>query len=157
VAGAKVVLDRLPHTFAGQARQSYASAGEDDSGPEASALYGEKISVYVSQEYITDDTEDGSRELFRARDLLAANFMLGLSCSEDSYRGNALPLGDDGYPSIRRGKPVWFSCAVDGAEGDEDFTAHAAGWTSGTTAWLVLAPNSDTVRTLVTALHDATS
>jgi hypothetical protein len=48
--------------------------------------------------------------LFRARDLLTANFMLGLSCSEDSYRGNALPLGDDGYPSVRRGKPVWFTC-----------------------------------------------
>jgi hypothetical protein len=157
VRDAKVVLDRLPQTFAGQARETYATPGEDGSGPDAGAGYGEDVTVNVSEEYLSNDTEDGSPELLNARDLLAANFMLGLSCSEDGYRGNALPLDDEGYPKVRAGQPIWFSCPVDGAEGDEDFTAHAAGWTSGKTAWLILAPDRDAVRSLVTALHSAGS
>ena len=157
VKASRAVLDRLPHTFAGQTRGNYLTPGEDGSGAETGVDYGEDVTVTVSEEYTTDDTADGSRELMTARDLLVATFMLGLACSEDSYHGNALPRGDDGYPKVSAGKPVWFSCAVDAAEGEENFTAHAAGWTSGKTAWLVLAPDSDTVRSLVTALHDATS
>jgi hypothetical protein len=92
-----------------------------------------------------------------ARHLVAARFGLVFAWSKNSYRGNALPSPDNGYAEIPAGEPVWFSCAVDGAEGDEDYKAHAAGWTSGKTAWLVVAPDSKTVRSLITALHKATA
>lgn len=155
VAAAKPVLDRLPPTLGGRTLETYASPGEDGSGPDAGAQYGEDRTVTVSEEYTTEDTADGSEEPMTARDLLAAGFLIGLACDEDQYRGNALPLGENGYPRVAAGEPVWFSCPVDGAEGDEDFTAHAAGWTSGKTAWLVLAPTEEEVRSLVTALHEA--
>ena len=44
---------------------------------------------------------------------------------------------------------------MDGAEGDEDYKAHAVGWVSGKAGWLVIAPTQDKTRTLVTLLHDA--
>ncbi len=52
-------------------------------------------------------------------------------------------------------QPIWFSCRIDGAEGAEDFTGHAVGWTSGKTAWQVVARDERTARQLVTALHEA--
>jgi hypothetical protein len=54
-----------------------------------------------------------------ARHLVAARFGLVFAWSKNSYRGNALPSPDNGYAEIPAGEPVWFSCAVDGAEGDE--------------------------------------
>jgi hypothetical protein len=52
-------------------------------------------------------------------------------------------------------KPVWFSCTVAGAEGDDTFTGAAVGWTSRHAAWLVLAHNPDAARSLVAALRSA--
>lgn len=51
-----------------------------------------------------------------------------------------------------RNQHVWFSCAIDGAEGDEDLTGHAVGWTSGETAWLVVAKDKAAAASLVDAL-----
>ncbi len=51
--------------------------------------------------------------------------------------------------------PAWFSCRIDGAEGAEDFSAQAVGWTSSKTAWLTVGPDDVAVRELVTALHQA--
>ncbi len=42
-----------------------------------------------------------------------------------------------------------------GAEGSEDFTGSALGWTSGRTAWLVVTPSADDTGTLVRALQPA--
>jgi len=52
-------------------------------------------------------------------------------------------------------KPVWFSCEIDGAEGDDNFTGYAVGWTSKHLAWLVVGPDKETTRTAVEALHRA--
>jgi hypothetical protein len=93
-----------------------------------------------------------------ADDLLAANFLLVMACAEGSYQGTARPA-EGGLGPAPGGKPgtkrVWFSCAVEGAEGDENFTAHVVGWTSGKTAWQVLAPDEASLRSLVTAVHAA--
>jgi hypothetical protein len=51
--------------------------------------------------------------------------------------------------------PAWFSCRIDAAEGAEDFSAQAVGWTSAKTAWLIVGPDDAAVRELVTALHQA--
>jgi hypothetical protein len=50
---------------------------------------------------------------------------------------------------------VWFSCRVDGAEGDDEFSGYAVGWTSKKTAWLVVAQDQNATRGFVTALRDA--
>jgi hypothetical protein len=154
---AKPVLDRLPKTLAGQRLQTYASGAEPGRGATAGALYGEKVMLTVSDEYISEDTADGSRTLMSARHLIAARFGLVFACSKNSYRGNALPSPGKGFADIPAGEPVWFSCAVDGAEGDDSYEAHAAGWTSGKTAWVVVAPDSKTVRSLINALQKATA
>jgi hypothetical protein len=52
---------------------------------------------------------------------------------------------------------VWFSCIIDGAEGDDNFTGQAVGWTSKKTAWLVVADTQTTARNLVQALARAGS
>lgn len=152
------VLERMPEKLDGQSRRVLSSDGvdgEDRYGAEASLTYGDPddISVSVSEAYVSQ--EDGETYPISARDALAARFMLGLACGEESYRGNALPLSDEGYPKVKRGEPVWFSCAVDGAEGEEDYRAHAVGWVNGKTAWLVITPTANKTRTLVTLLHDA--
>lgn len=155
---ARAVLERMPETFDGQGRRIVSSDGVDGKdryGAEASLTYGDPddVSVNVSEAYV--GREEGETYRMSAQDVLAAHFMLALACGEGSYRGNALPLSEDGYPKVKRGEPVWFSCAVDGAEGDEDYKAHAVGWVSGKTGWLVIAPTSDRVRELVTLLHEA--
>ena len=154
---AKPVLDRLPKTFAGQRLETYASGAEQGSGATAGALYGEKVMLTVAEEYVSEDTAGGSRTLLSARHLVAARFGLVFAWSKNSYRGNALPSPDNGYAEIPAGEPVWFACAVDGAEGDDSYTAQAVGWTSGKTAWIVVAPDSKAVRSLITALQKATS
>lgn len=151
------VLDGLPASFAGHRKNTTLSGGGEDGGPEAVADYGDDVALTVSEEYSSTDTADGKPQLMTARQLLAANFMLGLACDQSTYQGNALPREDGSFPRAAADEPVWFSCAVDGAEGDEDYQAHAVGWTSGKTAWLALAPDSETLRSLVTATHDAAS
>jgi hypothetical protein len=50
-------------------------------------------------------------------------------------------------------KPVWFSCPINGAEGDDNFTGQAVGWTSKKTAWLVVAKDTTAAAAIVTALR----
>lgn len=157
VKGTRALLDGLPRTFAGHRKETTVSRGEEDTGPQAIADYSDDIALTISEEYSSTDTADGKPQRMTARQLLAANFMLGLACDESTYHGNALPREDGSYPTTSAKEPVWFSCAVDGAEGDENYTAHAVGWTSGKTAWLALAPDSETLRSLITATHSAAS
>jgi hypothetical protein len=67
-----------------------------------------------------------------------------------------------GYPRRRPGviskllsRNVWFSCTIDGAEGDDSFTGHAVGWTSDKNACLVIGQDLKTPQALVSALHRA--
>lgn len=120
--------------------------------------YGQVVSVDLFEEYVTSDTASGEPEPFSANNLLAAGFGLGHACAENTYRGT-LPSHDDfpgpGVTEKPLTKRVWFSCRIDGAEGDEDFTGQAVGWTSKKTAWLVVGRDKRVVRELVTALHRA--
>ncbi len=86
-------------------------------------------------------------------------FGLGLGCAKGSYRGTApRPSYSGGGPAVTR-KPltrnVWFSCTIDGAEGDDSFTGNAVGWTSHQTAWLVVGQDKRTTQAIVDALRQA--
>ena len=55
--------------------------------------------------------------------------------------------------SKKSSKPMWFSCEIDGAQGDENFRGHAVGWISKKAAWLVIAKDEKTARSLITGLN----
>jgi hypothetical protein len=156
------VLQALPETLSGLPREIVRPPGETgeygETGPSAGARFGEQLSLSIFEEFTTTDTEDGEPATMSADNLLAANFLLVMSCAEGSYQGTARPAEGGMGPSVSK-KPVkgsvWFSCPVEGAEGDDDFTAHVVGWTSGKTAWQALAPDEESLRSLVTAAHTA--
>jgi len=163
VQEAEPVLQSMPKRLVGQTRQVYVQPAQKEEGEAYGAnggvAYGEVVSLDLSEEYVTYDTASGKPELFHANNLLAAGFGLGLACAKGSYAGTA-PQHDDfpGPEVIEKPlpRPVWFSCRIDGAEGDESYTGQAVGWTSGKTAWLVVGRDKRVVRKLVTALHRAT-
>ena len=162
VKEAEPLLQDLPESFEGFAREIARPPGETgelgESGPSTGAQYGDQRSLSIAEAFTTTDTEDGKPTTMSAHDLLAANFLLVMACAEGSYQGTARPAegGLGPAPGSKPGKePVWFSCAVEGAEGDEDLTAHVVGWTSGKTAWQVLAPDEASLRSLVTVVHAA--
>ncbi len=155
-AGAHDLMQTLPQTLRGQPLQLDFQPGEVEFGAEASAEYADLASLAVADEYVTGDTESGKPELFRAGDLLAAQFGLGLGCAKDSYEGTIKPLDGGRGPgrggSGRSPSSPWFSCRVDAAEGDEDFTGYAVGWTTTKAAWLLVAEDEKVARALVEAL-----
>ena len=162
VKEAERVLQALPGTLNGSPREIVRPPGETgeygETGPSAGATFGDRVSLSIFEEFTTTDTEDGEPATMSADDLLAATFLMVMSCAEASYQGTARPAEGGLGPAVTGtpGKgPVWFSCRVEGAEGDEDFTAHVVGWTSGKTAWQALAPDEASLRSLVTALHTA--
>ena len=159
-AAARTLLTRLPRELFGETRAVHGGeGGDEEGGASATASYGEAASVRVAEEYVTKDTPSGEPEPLRAAQLLAAGFGLVYACAEGSYEGTApRPAYPGGGPGPAKGpvtEPVWFSCRVDGAEGEEDFTGSALGWTSGRTAWLVVTSGEGDTRTLVRALQDA--
>jgi hypothetical protein len=159
--GARAVLARLPTRLNGQTRETYynSGVGEDPPARDAGAVYGKLASVAVSEEYIDHDKLDPHQAWGRAENLLSAMFGLVLGCAKGSFRGTAHrptnPYGGPGVTDRPTTKPVWFSCKVDGAEGDDEFKGHAVGWTSGKTAWLVVAQDEQVTRAVVTELHRA--
>lgn len=163
VKAAEPIIKRMPTTFAGHRADSFfePATSDHDGGQGASAgvLYGADTGWSIAQAYVTTDTADGQPETMTASDLMGAHFLMGYSCAKGSYRGTAKPAegGLGPAPTDRQSGPVWFSCRIDGAEGDENHTGHAVGWLSGETAWQVLAADARTVRSLVTHLHQATS
>ncbi len=59
-------------------------------------------------------------------------------------------------PTKIQSEPVWFSCRMDGAEGNSALTGQAVGWTGGRkTAWLVIGRDEQFARTLIEALRQA--
>ncbi len=162
--GARTSLAALPAEMNGEARElmptlsdSEEGDGDQEAGELAALSYGQELSVLVS-----DDTVSGQSgtppEVVGAQGKLAAMFGLGYACDPETYEGTIerspeFPV--PGYAQVDAGTPAWFSCRIDGAEGAEDFSAQAVGWTSSKTAWLVVGPDDAAIRGLITALHEA--
>ena len=159
--GARHVLAGMPSTLGGKARhESYNSGeGEDPPARDAGVVYESLGSVAVYEEYATDDTGSGKSGVMSAGSLLSASFGLMYGCATGTYHGTApRPMYTGGGPGTSKhptAKPVWFSCRIDGAEGDDGFSGYAVGWTSKKTAWLVVARDQKTTRLMMAALHEA--
>lgn len=157
VAAAAPLLQALPKAFVGQPRQLYGNDKVNaDGGPYAGVSYGDDVSLTVSEEYLSEDTPSGKAELLTANDLLAAAFNMGLTCAPRTYAGTAPSHGGGVGPAVtgkRSAKPVWFSCRIAGAEGNDNYTGQALGWTSGKTAWLIIGNNEAAVGSIVAALR----
>jgi len=154
-------MDSLPKTLGGETlKASYDRGGEEGFGPRAIATYGDNVAgLTVAEEYMTSQSASGEPELLTADTLLAANFGLVYACAKKSYRGTIKPLRGGygpGFGSKKSSKPMWFSCNIDAAEGDDNFKGHAVGWTSEKAAWLVIAKDEKTARSLITGLHSWT-
>lgn len=155
--GASKLLDALPQTFRGETLETYYAPAEEDFGASAGAQYGQVNAITVFEEYVTSDFESGKPELFEAEQLLAASFGLVYACADGSYRGTIELFGGEEEPNSdvpkRTSKPGWFSCRIDGAEGDENFKGYAVGWTSKKAAWLVIAEDEKAARALIASLE----
>jgi hypothetical protein len=157
--GAARLFNALPQTFRGEKLEVYYQPADsaEESGASAGALYGEKQSITVFDEHVTTDTESGKPELFTADQLLAASFGLVFGCAERSYRGTIEPVeggsGPGFGPSKPSSRPAWFSCRIDGAEGNENFKGYAVGWTSDKAAWLVIAEDEKAARFIIAGLE----
>jgi hypothetical protein len=158
--GAYKLMNALPQTLSGEPLELTYQRGEEEFGAEANAQYGDRASLSVADEYVTSDTESGKPELFSSGDLLAARFGLVFGCAKRSYRGTIKPLDGGlgpGFGSSRESsKPMWFSCEIEGAEGDDNFTGFAVGWTSAKAAWLVIADDKKKARLVIAGLDAPT-
>ena len=158
--GARAVLAKMPTTLGGKAGEVWYKSGDGDDPParDAGVGYGSVGSVAVFEEYATDDTGSGKPGVMSASSLLSASFGLMYGCAKGTYHGTApRPM----YPGGGRGlsvKPMtrssWFSCRIDGADGDDGSSGYAVGWTSKKTGWLVVALDEKTTRALMAALQE---
>ena len=143
----------MPKTLGGKAGEVFYTSGDrDDPARDAGVSYGSLGSVAVFEEYTTDDTASGKPAVMSASSLLSASFGLMYGCAKGTYHGTAphpmYPHGGPGMSEHPLKRPTWFSCRIDGAEGDESFSGYAVGWTSKKTAWLVVAKDEKTARAL---------
>ena len=164
---ARTLLAVLPAELGGEARQYLPklSDSEDFEGEPAGVgdgsavvAYGKDLSLLVSDDAMSGGPETPP-EMVGAQASLAAMFGLMYACDMDTYEGTIERM-PGGYPgpgmaAVDATSPAWFSCRIDGAEGAEDFTAQAVGWTSSKTAWLAIGPDDAALQELVTALHEA--
>ena len=159
---ARTVLEALPAEMDGKAREymptlsdSEEGGSEQEGGEMAALSYAQDLSVLVSDDTIPPGLPP---QVDGAQANLAAMFGLMYSCDPDTYEGTierspewAVP----GMSEVDATSTAWFSCRIDGAEGAEDFSAQAVGWTSSKTAWLTIGPDDAALQDLVTALHQA--
>jgi hypothetical protein len=156
--GALKLLSALPQTFRGEPPEVLSSPAEEEEeyGASASAQYGDDNSISVGDEYTTADTESGEPELLTADVLLAIRLGLVFGCAKGSYRGTIEPSEGGQGPGFESlapsSKTRWFSCRIDVAEGEDDFSGHAVGWTSKKAAWLVIAEDEKAARALIANL-----
>jgi hypothetical protein len=162
--GARTLLAALPAEMRGEPREltptlsdSEEGAGEEEGGEYAAVSYGQDLSLLVSDDAVAGEAGTPP-QVTGAQGKLAAMFGLGYVCDPDTYEGTIeahpeFPV--PGYSEVDDTTAAWFSCRIDGAEGAEDFSAQAVGWTSTKTAWLAVGPDDAAVRELVTALHHA--
>ena len=168
---ARTLLAALPAEMDGRAREymptlsdSEEGEGEQEGGEIAAVTYGQpdpldedqNLSVFVSNDTISPGLPP---QVKGPQANLAAMFGLMYGCDMDTYEGTIERM-PGGYPgpgmaAVDATSPAWFSCRIDGAEGAEDFTAQAVGWTSSKTAWLAIGPDDAALQELVTALHEA--
>ena len=148
LAAAKPLFARMPHEIAAMAAHHPAFAGDS-----AGVTYGPSANGAVAYVMGTDN------EVTDPTAVLSFMFGMGFACKKGSYAGTAPPSRYGGGPDIdSRGaydpkkQAWWFTCTIDGIEGDPTFTGHALGWVSGDLAWLVTTPNETTTQTLVTAM-----
>ena len=149
---ARDLVQSLPRTVAGEQRDVYSDAADDDEGPEVGARYGDLAIVRVVAAY-AEDSSSGTGTKVSAGEVLAATFA-PYGCVEGTYRGNVPQQWEGGGPRRTSGRFVWFSCTVDTGEG-ADSSGRAVGWTAGETAWLVAAQTPRGARALVGVLKDA--
>ncbi len=161
LGGARAVLAKMPTTLGGKAGEVWFNSGDGEDPParDAGVGYGSVGSVAVFEEYATDDTGSGKPGVMSASSLLSASFGLMYGCAKGTYHGTAprpmYPGGGPGMSEHPLTRSSWFSCRIDGAEGDDGFSGHAVGWTSKKTAWLVVARDVKTTRALMAALQEA--
>ena len=150
------LLEKLPPTLLDANRDVYV---DDEDSPMATALYGDLVHLSADVEHETIDTASGKPELVTAEESLAALFNLGLACDKKTYQGTIRPLAGGQGPGFGKkssAKTRWFSCTIGEAEGNEDYTGYAIGWTRGKSAWLVIADAGEpAARAMVGALVEA--
>lgn len=155
---AREVLDAMPEDLGGEARELMPTEGDDAVDELAGVFYGgERMHVLVSGDTLAGEP-GAPPQVVGAQGKLAAMFGLVYVCDPDTYEGTIKPHPEfpvPGSSEVDAGTPAWFSCRIDGAEGAEDLTAQAVGWTSTKTAWLTVGPDDAAARALVTALHRA--
>lgn len=153
VEGARALLAALPEDLASEARDDMAVEAEFEE-EFAFVSYGEGRTSVMASDGDFDGVPVAETD---AQDKLAAMFGLGYGCDVDTYEGTIAPDGIvPGAEPVEDGAVAWFACRIDGAEGDDGFSAHAVGWTSTTeVAWLVVAPDEAAVRRLMAAMQEA--
>lgn len=161
---ARTLLAALPAEMDGEARDymptlSDGEEGDRDQGAGELAVlaYGQELSVLVSDDTVSGEPGEPP-QVVGAQGKLAAMFGLMYICDPGTYEGTIKPHPEfpvPGSSEVGTTTTAWFSCRIDGAEGAEDFTAQAGGWTSSETAWLAIGPDDAALQELVTALHQA--
>jgi hypothetical protein len=90
--------------------------------------------------------------------MLAFMFGMNYGCARGSFAGTAVAI--EGSHPVRPpagSKVRWFTCQVNGAEGDPGFRGYAVGWASGDIAWLVVGASRPRVEALVHTIVAAAS
>ena len=152
------LVRRLPKSLLGQDRKIVIDAkGDGDGGPGANVSYSADSLLNVGLEYEADDDGSGKPGTWTAGAELSSSFGLGAACKQGAYEGTIPSWPDFDGPAVAKTSESvqWFACPVQGAEGDENFVAHAVGWTRGKGAWLVFCPDEAAAKTLVSALIEA--
>jgi hypothetical protein len=148
LAAAKPLFARMPREIAGMAAHYPDYAGNSVGVTYGPSADGAEAYVMGTDNEVKDPTA-----------VLSFMFGMGFACKKGSYAGTAPPSRYGGGPDIDFGgaydpknQAWWFTCIIDGTEGDPTFTGHALGWVSGDLAWLVTTPDETTTETLVTAM-----
>lgn len=148
IAAAKPLFKRMPDRIAG-----WPARRPDFFGPTAGVVYGPGDRGATAYAMSTD------KQVKDPTAVLAFMFGMGLACKKGSYAGTAPSSQYGGGPDIDRHNTFdpnkrawWFSCTIDGAEGDPKFTGHALGWVSGDLGWLVTTPKPRITRAVAAAL-----
>lgn len=146
------MLDKLPPTLAGQAVDLDTKTKDRY---QASADYDSAGNIRIWTPAPIKDREEGEPEALNNNTLLAANFGLQYLCNDGTYQGTARSEEGLGPEPSEDTEPVWFSCAVEGLGGDKEDKGYALGWSEGKLAYLLFAPDQQTVTPLITALRTA--
>jgi hypothetical protein len=150
--GARTLLEKLPPKLGNESLDLETSTKKRY---EASADYDSAGDLRIWTPAPIKDREEGEPKALNANTVLAANFGLQYLCKDGTYQGTARSEEGLGPEVSEDNAPVWFSCAVEGLGGSKDDNGVVLGWTRGKLAYLLFAPDRETVTPLVTALRAA--